>query len=92
MTLGTEVHDQMFRSGGQFVVKPSVLSFQASLELIYRSPEEIKSYVNLARTGGPAPFDPWTGAGPRTGGCGLMLYTTDLYWQGLEPLTRYRWS
>ncbi|GFV64616.1 hypothetical protein TNCV_3181121 [Trichonephila clavipes] len=37
-----DVHEQMFRSGGQSDAKPSVLSSQASLVLIYRPTEEMK--------------------------------------------------
>ncbi|GFS86024.1 uncharacterized protein TNCV_1220101 [Trichonephila clavipes] len=36
MTLGTEVHEQMFLSGGQSDAKPPMFSSQASLVLIYR--------------------------------------------------------
>ncbi|GFT28845.1 hypothetical protein TNCV_3585581 [Trichonephila clavipes] len=39
MTLGTEVHQQIFQSGGQSDQKPTVLSFQGSLALIYRPTE-----------------------------------------------------
>ncbi|GFU05969.1 hypothetical protein TNCV_3395191 [Trichonephila clavipes] len=35
--LGPEVHEQMLRSGGQSDAKPSELSSQARLVLIYRS-------------------------------------------------------
>ncbi|GFV50206.1 bestrophin homolog [Trichonephila clavipes] len=43
LTLDPEVHEQMFRSGGQPDVKPPVLSSQASLVLIYRPTEGMKS-------------------------------------------------
>ncbi|GFS52694.1 hypothetical protein TNCV_45611 [Trichonephila clavipes] len=48
-TLGPEVYEQMFRSGGQSDAKPSVLSSQASLVLIYRVTEGRKGRVNLAQ-------------------------------------------
>ncbi|GFX90003.1 hypothetical protein TNCV_887011 [Trichonephila clavipes] len=41
-TMGSEVHEQMFRSGGQCDAKPPVLSLQKSLVLIYRPPEGMK--------------------------------------------------
>ncbi|GFX99875.1 uncharacterized protein TNCV_259121 [Trichonephila clavipes] len=50
-TLGPEVHEQMFRSGGQSDTKPPVLSFQASLVLVYPPTEEMKGGVNLAQPG-----------------------------------------
>ncbi|GFX59812.1 hypothetical protein TNCV_1778511 [Trichonephila clavipes] len=43
-TLGSEVHEQMFLSGGQLDMKPPVLSSQASLVLIlstYRRDERM---------------------------------------------------
>ncbi|GFT93080.1 hypothetical protein TNCV_4400711 [Trichonephila clavipes] len=45
VTLGAVVHEQMFRSGGQFYVKPSAFSSQASLVLINRSTEGILGQV-----------------------------------------------
>ncbi|GFU78467.1 transposable element Tcb1 transposase [Trichonephila clavipes] len=41
-TLGPEVREQMFRSGGLTDVKPPVLSSQASLVLIYQPTEEMQ--------------------------------------------------
>ncbi|GFX21572.1 hypothetical protein TNCV_1399861 [Trichonephila clavipes] len=41
-TLGPEVHEQMFWSGSQPDTKRPVLSFQASLVLIYRPTEGMK--------------------------------------------------
>ncbi|GFV05108.1 hypothetical protein TNCV_223221 [Trichonephila clavipes] len=35
VTLGPEVHEQMFRSGGQSDAKPPVFSSQASMVLVY---------------------------------------------------------
>ncbi|GFW10986.1 hypothetical protein TNCV_4459611 [Trichonephila clavipes] len=40
-TLGAGVHDQMFRSSGQYDAKPTTFSSQASLVLIYRPIEGI---------------------------------------------------
>ncbi|GFW59252.1 hypothetical protein TNCV_2781831 [Trichonephila clavipes] len=51
VTLGPEVHEQMFRSGGQSDAKPPVLSFQAILVLIYRPTEGMKGRVDLAQPG-----------------------------------------
>ncbi|GFX73519.1 uncharacterized protein TNCV_2342241 [Trichonephila clavipes] len=42
VTLGSEVHEQMFRSNGQSDTKPPVLSSQTSLVLIYRPSEGMK--------------------------------------------------
>ncbi|GFV24398.1 hypothetical protein TNCV_2005811 [Trichonephila clavipes] len=42
VTLGAEVHKQMFRSGGQSDAKSSLFSSQASLILIYRPTEDMK--------------------------------------------------
>ncbi|GFW89961.1 hypothetical protein TNCV_3741471 [Trichonephila clavipes] len=43
VTLGVEVHVQMFRSSGQFDAKPPVFNSQASSVLIYRLTEGMKS-------------------------------------------------
>ncbi|GFU51875.1 hypothetical protein TNCV_3733821 [Trichonephila clavipes] len=51
VTLGAEVHEQMFRSGGQSDAKPSVLSPQTSSVLIYGPTEGMKSRVDLAHPG-----------------------------------------
>ncbi|GFV93604.1 hypothetical protein TNCV_1989161 [Trichonephila clavipes] len=51
VTLGPEVHEQMFRSGGQSDAKPPVLSSQASLVFIYRPTEGMKSRVDFAQPG-----------------------------------------
>ncbi|GFU44464.1 hypothetical protein TNCV_1505921 [Trichonephila clavipes] len=42
VTLDAEVHEQMFRSGGQSNVKPSVFSSQTRLVLIYGPTEGLK--------------------------------------------------
>ncbi|GFW56804.1 hypothetical protein TNCV_160341 [Trichonephila clavipes] len=42
VTLGPEVYEQIFRSGGQSDAKPPVLRSQASLVLIYRPTEGMK--------------------------------------------------
>ncbi|GFX14788.1 hypothetical protein TNCV_1485311 [Trichonephila clavipes] len=50
-TLGSDVHEHMFRSGGQSDAKPRVLSPQASLVRIYRPTEGMKVLVNLIQPG-----------------------------------------
>ncbi|GFW41684.1 hypothetical protein TNCV_9221 [Trichonephila clavipes] len=60
MTLGTEVHEQMFRSGGQFDVKPPVFSSQASLVLICHPTEGMKG-CSRAFGDGPRNFELWSG-------------------------------
>ncbi|GFW19808.1 hypothetical protein TNCV_3561111 [Trichonephila clavipes] len=54
------MHEQIFRSGGQSDTKPPVLSFQASLVLIYRPTEEMKAESTLLTPG----FEPRTCAQP----------------------------
>ncbi|GFX86803.1 uncharacterized protein TNCV_3750761 [Trichonephila clavipes] len=49
ITLDPEVHDQMCRSGGQSDAKPPVLSSQASLVLLFRPTEEMKSLVDVVQ-------------------------------------------
>ncbi|GFV69934.1 hypothetical protein TNCV_1983011 [Trichonephila clavipes] len=50
VTLGTEVQEQMFRSGGQSDVKPPVLSSRASFLLIYRPLKDSKNETTLPRS------------------------------------------
>ncbi|GFS85595.1 hypothetical protein TNCV_2794331 [Trichonephila clavipes] len=49
VTLGPEVYEQIFRSGGQPDVEPPVLSSQASLVLIYRPTEGQRCMLTLSR-------------------------------------------
>ncbi|GFU18173.1 hypothetical protein TNCV_2033301 [Trichonephila clavipes] len=54
MTLGPEVHEQMFRSGGQYGAKPTVLSSQTSMVLIYRPTKAV-----FLKLWGAPPFVEW---------------------------------
>ncbi|GFY33792.1 hypothetical protein TNCV_4595041 [Trichonephila clavipes] len=49
--MGTEVHKQMFQSGGQSDAKPPVFRSQESLVFNYRPTEEMKGWVNLSQPG-----------------------------------------
>ncbi|GFT10206.1 uncharacterized protein TNCV_3734971 [Trichonephila clavipes] len=51
VTLGTEVHEQMFLSGAQSGAKPSALSSQASLVLISRPTAKLGKYAQQGSMG-----------------------------------------
>ncbi|GFX11893.1 hypothetical protein TNCV_2996771 [Trichonephila clavipes] len=61
LTLGSDVDQEIFRSGDQSELKPPVLSSQASLVLIYRPTEGMKVSINLAHPGVSA-SDLWCGS------------------------------
>ncbi|GFX28400.1 hypothetical protein TNCV_1152091 [Trichonephila clavipes] len=50
-TLDAELHEQMFRSGGQSDAESPEFSFQANLVLIYRPTEDMKGSINHAQLG-----------------------------------------
>ncbi|GFY07851.1 hypothetical protein TNCV_4287871 [Trichonephila clavipes] len=62
--MSDQVHEQMFRSGGQPEAKPPAFSFQASLVLVYQLTEKMKGRADLAQAGDRT-LDFWCGSSIR---------------------------